>query len=320
MPKQTVFMYSGQGSQYYQMGKELYDQNERFRTWMNYCDEAAYYYLGESLIDRIYKEQASMRDSFDRLLYSNPAILAIEFSLTKVLMEKGIIPDMLIGYSLGEITSQVVSGSVSLEDGFLIAIESAKVLEADACDGAMMSVLAPESELQQHKDLFTNVMVAGDNFSDNRVYSGAREDILRLQKSLKEHGVVTQLLPVKYAFHSPLMEQHRSALMSVASKVNYRTPSIPILSCVDSKLCDTPEPQYIFDIFSKKVLFSHTISQHIRQGDSTYIDVGPSGTLATFAKYSGASEYGCKAFEVMNPFGKNCLTLDTLLEVVYMQD
>lgn len=313
-------MYSGQGSQYYQMGKELYNQNERFRTWMNYCDESAHYYLGESILDWIYQEDAHIHDPFDRLLYSNPAILAIQFCLTKVLMEKGIVPDQLIGYSLGELTSQVISGGLSIHDGFLIAVESARVLEESARPGAMMSVLAPDSELSQYKDLFANVWVAGDNFNGNQVYSGAQEDIFQLQKALKRHGVVTQLLPIKYAFHSPLIEHQRSALMSVASKVNYHSPSIPILSCVNSLPCNELNAEYIFDVLSEKVRFSQTISQLIQQGDGIFIDVGPSGTLATFAKYNGADEHGCKTIEVMNPFGQNCLTLDNLIEHVHAFD
>src|SRR3954471_5340073 len=102
MKKQIIFMFSGQGSQYYQMGKELYEKNAQFKHWMDHCDEIVSPLIQTSLIEVLYRGKGKS-ESFDNILYTNPALLCVEYSLFKVLNSMGVQPDFLLGYSLGEI-------------------------------------------------------------------------------------------------------------------------------------------------------------------------------------------------------------------------
>ncbi|NQZ12186.1 MAG: acyltransferase domain-containing protein, partial [Algicola sp.] len=122
MKKPIVFMFSGQGAQYYHMGKELYECHPRFALWMDHCDEIVEPLIGTSLIDILYDESVTKGDPFDRVLYTNPALLCIQYSLSRVLMEMDIQPDYLLGYSLGEFTAAVVSGVMSLEEGLELLV------------------------------------------------------------------------------------------------------------------------------------------------------------------------------------------------------
>lgn len=310
MSKPVVFMFSGQGSQYFNMGRELYEHHVRFRSWMNYCDELAHHYLGTSLLDEILRPEKSLADPFDRLLYTNPAILCVEFCLSKVIMEQGIRPDMMIGYSLGEMAALVVSGAIELEAGLQFSIESARTMEANGVKGGMLSVLADQSTLEPHESLFSSCWLAGHNFAGNRVYSGAAEEVTSLQDHLKNAGIVTQRLPINYAFHSPLMDRHQEDLTKLARSMAFTEPSVPICSTVTTEPIVEVSEQHIWQILSREVRFSQTIEQLQQKGDYVFVDLGPSGTLATFVKYLMNDGHDSVAFDAMNQFGRNLQSLD----------
>jgi bacillaene synthase trans-acting acyltransferase len=310
-------MYSGQGSQYFNMGKELYEKNIRFRSWMDYCDELAYFYLNTSLLDKIFDKNKGLGDPFDRLLYTNPAILCIEFSLTKVLIECNIRPSIMVGYSLGEITALVISGAIGLEDGIRFTIESAKLLEKEGVFGGMLSVLDSDKGLEKHRQLFDNCWLSGKNFDGNSVFSGTRVDVDELQKNLKKVNVAFHRLPINYAFHSPLMSQHKDDILAMAKSLSINDISIPILSSVDSKPIYTLGEKHIWNILFKPVQFAKTIKTLIKQEDSIFIDVGPSGTLATFIKYLSDENDQPITSDTINQYGKNCQSLNKTIQ--YLQ-
>ncbi|MFC3195084.1 acyltransferase domain-containing protein [Marinicella sediminis] len=310
MSKPIVFMFSGQGSQYFNMGRELYEQHVRFRSWMNHCDELAYHYLGTSLLNEILRPEKNLGDPFDRLLFTNPAILCVEFSLSKVLMEQGIKPDIMVGYSLGEMAALVVSGAIGLEAGLKFCIESAQTLETDGVKGGMLSVLETQTTLKAYEHLFQKCWLSGHNFAGNSVYSGTADDIADLQSQLKKKGIVTQRLPIHYAFHSPLMDRHQSDILKMAKSLSFSEPSVPVFSAVNSSLITDLNEQHMWQILAKEVEFSQTIEMLLQKGDHVFMDLGPSGTLATFVKYIMTEEHQSVAIDTMNQFGRNLHSLD----------
>ncbi len=102
MNEPLVFMFSGQGSQYYHMGKELFKENTVFRQSMLEMDAIAARRIGTSIVEEIYHPGKRVSDPFDSILFSHPAIFMIEYSLYKVLEDRGIYPDYVLGSSLGE--------------------------------------------------------------------------------------------------------------------------------------------------------------------------------------------------------------------------
>jgi bacillaene synthase trans-acting acyltransferase/trans-AT polyketide synthase/acyltransferase/oxidoreductase domain-containing protein len=312
MKKPVVFMFSGQGSQYFQMGRELYDNNPRFALWMDYCDEIAEPLLDASLVEIIYQQDKSKSDPFDHIVHSNPALLCIEYCLAKVLMEMDIQPDYLLGYSLGEFTASVVSGAIDLEEGIELAIEFAKLLEQEMPPASMLAVIDSPSLLKQYPELFDKVWLTGVNFANNFVLSGLHQDIGIVEAALKEKDVITQRLPVNYGFHTKIIDPLQARFKQLIENVDIGAITIPTISSLTTKQIDAVDGDYFWQVVRQPVDFEQTVKNMMQTQDYIFIDVGPSGTLATFIKYNRSPESNSAHFEVMNQFGKDLKTLDKL--------
>lgn len=312
MKKPIVFMFSGQGSQYYHMGKELYEGHPRFRLWMDHCDEIVHALTGTSLIDVIYREGVNKSEPFDRILHTNPALLCIEYSLARVLMEMDIQPDYLLGYSLGEIAASVVSGAVSLEDGLQLSVEYARLLEENCRPAGMLAIIESEDVVDRFPGIFRNCSLTGRNFEKNFVVSGLLEDIQRLQEALKRENIVCQRLPVNYGFHTELMDPVEDRFKNLARKTVFSPIGIPVVSALKTGGVREIDVDYLWEVVRYPVEFGKTVRQMLRNEDYAFIDAGPSGTLATFVKYLLPAGSRSTHFETINPFGRNLSTLDRL--------
>jgi bacillaene synthase trans-acting acyltransferase/trans-AT polyketide synthase/acyltransferase/oxidoreductase domain-containing protein len=151
--KQIVFMFSGQGAQYYQMGRELFDTDPVFRRWMRTCDALARPVIGADLTEIIYGNTLAESAGFDRLLHTHPALLAQGYSLAQALKCRGIEPDYVLGYSLGELIGAVFAGAISLQDGFALVLEQARLVERTTPPARMVAVLNRPELMQEHPKL-----------------------------------------------------------------------------------------------------------------------------------------------------------------------
>src|SRR5260370_1040196 len=109
-------MFSGQGSQYFQMGRELFEKNDTFRDWMVRLDDMARRLSGRSVIGILYSDLHGKGDPFDRTLLTHPAIFMVEYSLAQSLIHAGVCPDIVLGVSLGSFAAATVAGFIGVED------------------------------------------------------------------------------------------------------------------------------------------------------------------------------------------------------------
>lgn len=313
-------MFSGQGSQYYHMGKELYENHARFRLWMDHCDDIAYSFLQASLIDHIYDKHVSKSDPFDRVLYTNPALLCIEYSLAQILMEMHLQPDYLLGYSLGEITAAVISGAVSLEDGIQLTVDYARLLERGTLPARMLAIIGSTDITTQFPGLFQKCWITGRNFQNNFVVSGLPKDIHDLQEALNQKNILTQKLPVNYGFHTELMDPIENEFKQLVRRVNAFPIRIPTISALKTETVEEINADYFWKVTRHPVEFEKTICSMLQGDDYIFIDVGPSGTLATFIKYLLPSHSGSVHLEVINQFGKDINTIEKLKAKLPLSD
>ena len=308
-------MFSGQGSQYYHMGKELYENHPRFKLWMDHCDEIVHPLIGASLMDVLYQEDNKSKP-FDRILYTNPALLCIEYSLAKVLMEMEIQPDYLLGYSLGEITASVISGAVSLNEGFQLTVAYAKLLEKKSPPAAMLAIIESIDIVAKFPEAFKNCWVTGRNFHKSFVVSGLVNDIKDLQVVLSKNEIISQKLPVNYGFHTELMDPLKQDVKEIFNRVQISPIRIPIISALTAGRIKEISDNCFWKVTRHPVNFEKTIRLMLQNEDYIFIDVGPSGTLSTFVKYLLPSDSQSSHFEVMNQFGKNIKSIERLSDAV----
>lgn len=299
-----VFMFSGQGSQYFQMGRELLDSNPRFRLWMELCDDLVYDEIDVSILDVIYDNEADKAQPFDNLLYSNPALVAIEYSLARTLMEQGFTPDYVMGYSMGEVTSMILTQGMELEDGLRLAADIAKVAMQGE-QAAMLAVIADDEVVQRFEPFFKDLYITGYNFPGNFVVTGKPQPIKELQIQLQKHQVMTQLLPVRKAFHTPLLEPFKADFKQAVVKSQTQPLQIPMISCCTREQVHTFDENHMWQVLTEPVRFAQTAENLMQQHHCVFVDVGPSGTLATFIKYLPKHNNEVDQVELMNQFGRD---------------
>jgi bacillaene synthase trans-acting acyltransferase len=311
MNKRIIFMFAGQGAQYYQMGKELYEKNETFKYWMDHCDKIVAPMIQTSLIDELYRGKKKT-EPFDNILYTTPALLCIEYSLFQVLREMGIQPDFLLGYSLGEIIAAVVSAAISLEDGIRLLVDMARLLAEKTPQAEMLAIIAPKTIMTEFPDLFSQCWITGTNFHNNFVVGGLPFTIQQLQAGLHKENIVSQLLPVRYGFHSKLIDPIKEACQLLSGNIKMLPNTIPIISSLTGEVIPDLSHEHLWEAIRYPVNFERTVSNTLENGDFIFIDLGPSGSLATLVKYILPAGSVSTSIPLINQFGRDLEAMERL--------
>ena len=310
-----VFMFSGQGSQYFQMGRELYDEYAVFRRVLERCDAFVLRRTGVSIVRETFARPRS--ETFDDLALSHPALVAFELAMHATLVEQGIQPDLLLGSSLGELVCAAIAGCCSYETALLIAIEHAKNVALQCEPGGMLAVLGRPEVLQALSCGGRSVVFAGENFPGHFTVSGTRAALDRIATELKDRNITTVRLPVCYAFHSPAVEPARDAFMQSCASLDFSPlPSMPIVSTLSAGRAARFDAEYFWQVVRGPMRFRDTVLRLEDQGPSVFIDCGPAGTSATFVKYNLAKESKSVQFPILSPFGNGVRNLEKVKQEV----
>jgi len=309
----TVFMFSGQGSQYFQMGRGLYDNNNIFRKWMIRLDDMARDLCGRSVIEAIYSDGHRKADPFARTLLTHPAIFMVEYSLAQCLVSSGVLPDMVLGASLGSFAAAAVGGFIDVEDALTAVLRQAIFLEECCEPGSMIAVLA-DPALFAEKFLSDHSELAAINFSSHFVISTSLPELTEIEAVLKERNISYQRLPVSYAFHSRWIDNAKSPFESFMRTMRCKQGQVPLVCCQDRAVLSSLSDGYFWSVVRQPIRFHEAIEQLEQTGSHRYIDLGPAGTLATFLKYGmPAKNTVSRIHAILTPFGFDQKNLAALL-------
>ncbi|UUM20747.1 acyltransferase domain-containing protein [Mycoavidus sp. SF9855] len=312
-----IFMYGGQGTQYFQMGRQLYDENPVFRRQLDACSAIVEPELGQSLAQILYDDRRQSHEPFNAILHTHPALFSIGYSLTAVMRAAGIEPGAVLGYSLGEYIGLTVAGGLSWQDGLRLVMRQAQIFANDCLPGGMMSVLAPFAHFDEYPDIYQGVELAGVNFAKNFCVAGPRTALMRVKTHLTEIGVLSQDLPVQYPFHSSYIESMRDQIMATADGVAMRPPRLPCYSPAYGRMIEASDlinpGEYIWNIVRQKVDF-YALMRTLASAASAnfFVDLSATGSLANFIKYMSLDTKRYR--HAINQFGKDVASLSTLLQ------
>lgn len=306
----TVFMFSGQGSQYYQMGKQLFDENAVFRDWMLRLDGLAQRLSGRRVLEAIYS--AGKGETFDRTALTHPAIFMVEYALAQCLIEAGVKPDLTLGASLGSFAAATVSGHLQVEHAMAAVVAQAQAFE-NACErGGMIAVLA-EPTLYDEPFLHEHSEMAGVNFDRHFAVSAGWHQLDAIDATLKQRGIAHQRLAVSYAFHSRWVDNARDEFMVSLSGIPQASGTLPLACCAQAAILTQLPETFFWNVVRRPIRFLDTVTMLERQGPWRYIDAGPSGTLATFVKYALPAGSHSSAHALLTPYGQDRKNLAALL-------
>ena len=302
MISETVFMFSGQGSQYFQMGRALYDDDPIFRDWMIRLDEIARRSAGVSVLEDLYSDRNGRGDPFDRTLLTHPAIFMVEVSLAQTLIHAGVLPDMVLGVSLGSFAAAAVAGFLDVEDALHAVIRQAMALEERCEPGGMIAVLADPALFAE--DFFSaRSALAAVNFSSHFVLSARRPELAEIESVLKKRNVGHQRLPASFAFHSQWIDPAKAPFESFMRSIRREQGRLPLVCCDQTAVLSDLPGDYFWDVVRRPIRFRETIARLEQQQARRYIDVGPAGTLATFLKYGMPADTASTVHAILTPFG-----------------
>ena len=297
------------------MGAELYRTDTTFRDWMDYGARCLEAQLGCSLTALLYRDGGDRFDGFDRTRLTHPAIFCVNFAVAQALLERGIRPDAVLGYSLGEIVAWTVAGGLRFEEALDIVVEMAVQIEERTPEGAMLAVIAPPEFAAARPELFHGVTRCCENYPGSFVVVGEPAPVAALQDALKEAGITHQLLPIRRGFHSPLLAPIADTLRAAVRGVRVRPPALPIFSSMLAREVTAADftPEHCWQVVREPVRFAATFRAMEGAAPGRYIDCGPSGSLATFARNLLGGRAHPRTFAVLTPFGRDQANLEALL-------
>lgn len=302
----VAFLLPGMGEQYPGMGRELYREEPAFRAAIDRCAEWLRPLLGTDLREALYPageegdadeigldlRRLLRRDGgagaaarlLDDTRFAHPAVFAVEYALATLWKEWGIVPQAMLGHSLGEYVAACLAGVFSLEDALTLVAERARRI-AELPGGAMLAV--PLSERDLRPLLGDALSLAAVNGPTLSVAAGPVGEIEELERELEGFGIASARLRAAHAFHSSLMQPLTEPLMDLLRSVRLQAPSIPYLSNVTGTwitAVQATDPRYWAEHLCRPVRFEPGLRELLRDPAHLLLEVGPGQSLGSFVR------------------------------------
>ncbi|NES18617.1 MAG: acyltransferase domain-containing protein [Symploca sp. SIO3E6] len=283
----VVFMFSGGGTQYVNMGLGIYQEEPLFREQVDRCAQILEGLMGYDIRQLLFPqatETESACQKMEQVSQALPILFSVEYAMAKLWMSWGIQPQLMIGHSLGEYVAACIAGVFSLEDALAVIVERSKLM-AQVEPGTMLSVPLSEAELLPL--LGDDIAIAAINSPNLCVVSGVSEAIDLLRKKLEEKQINYRPLHIQVASHSPCIAPILEDFDQFLRQIPMQPPTIPFISNVTGtyiKSEEATDPNYWCTHLRQTVRFAKGLEEIFQGSDRIFLEVGPGNNLSTLAR------------------------------------
>ncbi|MBZ4411026.1 SDR family NAD(P)-dependent oxidoreductase [Myxococcus sp. XM-1-1-1] len=281
--RKVLFVYTGMGPQWWAMGRQLLATERVFREAVEACDGLFRELAGWSIAEELKRDAASSR--ITRTEVAQPANAVLQVALTRLWASWGVVPDGVVGHSIGEVGAAWASGALDTREALLTAFHRSRLQQRVAGQGAMLAVgLGPEEALEWVQRHGPGIAVAAINSARSVTLAGARAPLERVAAELAAAQRFNRFLQVEVPYHSPLMDPLQGELLEALAVLRPNAPRLPIYSTVSGRLMTEPERHdatYWWNNVRGSVRFADALRAAAEDGHGTFIEVGPHPVLAS---------------------------------------
>jgi amino acid adenylation domain-containing protein len=283
---EVVFSFPGQGSQYVNMGIDLYKHEPVFKQAVDECAEILKLTLNEDIRNVIYPSSINTEaeEKINNTYYTQPAIFVIEYAMAKLWMSWGIKPSAFIGHSIGEFVAAHLAGVFSLKDGLRLIATRGRMM-SEMPRGSMLAVRA---EFEKIKSLLSDdLSLAVINSPGSCVVAGPIPSIEILSKKLSELNISNKVLATSHAFHSIMMDPIVAPFEEMVKSVKLSLPKIPIVSTVTGKWMtdeNATDPSYWAGHLRSAVRFADAVATLLEDERRLVLETGPKNVTASLVR------------------------------------
>ncbi|MBB5351502.1 amino acid adenylation domain-containing protein/FkbH-like protein [Haloferula luteola] len=281
-----VWMFPGQGAQHPGMTADLYAAEAGYRADIDFCADFLEPLIGEDLRASLFAREGDEAERLTHTVLAQPAIFAVEWALARQWARWGVLPELMMGHSVGEFTAACLAGVFSIEDGLRLLAARGELM-GSMPGGSMLSVRLSAEKLRAR--LPDSLDLAAVNGPELVVVAGERDTVADFAAELEADGIQVRELHTSHAFHSRMMDPVIARFRKTLESMRLHPPKMPILSTVTGQLLtdeQAMDPGYWASHLRQTVDFHGAVVAAAEKEGRLYLEVGPGQTLTTLSRQS----------------------------------